>query len=328
LAPSGASHLEVNSRTQSGCSMRIRFPSNILILHLAILSLFHTMDVSPPHISVASINCNSLNMSSLGKDIHLLKIHGIVSLNTDVIFLSDIRLCNNAGVSNINEITNTLRCNPYCAYRIICNSKMNKRGVGILIKHSLPFSVLSEYRDEAENILGVCADFDGKRVTFCAIYGPNRVDEGFFNDLRECIRVLNCPYVIIGGDWNCTTSCINDDSNIDTLNMRQPPNIRHSNLFKKMCEDLEMADPYRVKFPFRQEFTYQPSDPSKKNRSRLDFFIVSNNLIEKINRCYISPTVQNKMFDHRAIHICLKPKPTMIRVPTISRDLLKDPDID
>ncbi len=176
--------------------------------------------------------------------------------------------------------------------------------------------------------MGICADFDGKRVAFCAIYGPNRVDEGFFTDIRECIRVLNCPYVIIGGDWNCTTSCINDDSNIDTLNMRQPPNIRYSNLFKKMCEDLEMTDPYRVKFPFRQEFTYQPSDPSKKNRSRLDFFIVSNNLIEKINKCYISPTVQNKMFDHRAIHICLKPKPKLIRVPTISRDLLKDPDID
>jgi hypothetical protein len=95
-----------------------------------------------------------------------------------------------------------------------------------------------------------------------------------------------------------------------------------------MCEDLEMADPYRVKFPFRQEFTYKPSDPSKKNRSRLDFFIVTNNLIERINKCYVSPTVQNKMFDHRAIHICLRPKPTTVRVPTISRELLKDPDID
>ncbi len=157
------------------------------------------MDALPPQISVASINCNSLNMSSLGKDNHLLKIHGIVSLNTDVILLSDIRLCNSAGVSNINEITNTLRCNPYCAYRLISNSKRNKRGVGILIKHSLPFSVLSEYRDEAENIVGVCADLDGKRVAICAIYGPNNVDEGFFNNLRDCIRVLNCPYVIIGG---------------------------------------------------------------------------------------------------------------------------------
>jgi hypothetical protein len=34
------------------------------------------------------------------------------------------------------------------------------------------------------------------------------------------------------------------------------------------------------------------------------------------------------MFDHRAVHICLKPKPKLIRVPTISRDLLNDPDID
>jgi hypothetical protein len=89
-----------------------------------------------------------------------------------------------------------------------------------------------------------------------------------------------------------------------------------------------LSDPYRTKFPFKREYSYQPSDPSKKNRSRLDFFIVSNHLIEDINKCYISATVQNKMFDHRAVSICMKPKPKLIRIPTVSRELLKDPDLD
>jgi hypothetical protein len=113
-----------------------------LVLHTLIYLSYLTMYPPAPLISISSINCNSLNMSSLGMDNHLLKVHGIVSLNSDIIFLSDIRLCNTAGTSNLSLVNNSFRCNPYCAYKLIANSKMSKRGVGILIKNSIPFSVL------------------------------------------------------------------------------------------------------------------------------------------------------------------------------------------
>jgi hypothetical protein len=38
--------------------------------------------------------------------------------------------------------------------------------------------------------------------------------------------------------------------------------------------------------------------------------------------------MQNKMFDHRAIFVCFKDPPKVIKQPTISRDLIKDPDIE
>jgi hypothetical protein len=95
----------------------------------------------------------------------------------------------------------------------------------------------------------------------------------FFVVLEECIRTLNCPNVVIAGDWNCTVSCLNDDSNIDVLNMRQPPNIRHSNLLKKLCEDFDLMDPYQAKYPLKQEFTYQPSDLTKKIDLGLTFLL-------------------------------------------------------
>jgi hypothetical protein len=110
--------------------------------------------------------------------------------------------------------------------------------------------------------------------------------------------------------------------------MRNPPNLRHSLLLKKLCEDLEMSDPYRVKFPNRKEFTYRPSVILKTNRSRIDFFITSNYLTEQIRKCFISNSLLNKLFDHRATHICFKKQVTGIRTPTISREILKDPDID
>jgi hypothetical protein len=162
----------------------------LLSLHLFYLSIYRIMNApvppnpsTAPKISYAAINCNSLNMSTLGSDNHLLKIHGIVSLKTDIIFLSDIRLCNSSGTSNISAVTESFRFNPYCAYRLISHSNSNKRGVGILIKHTLSFSVLDEYRDEDNNVLGILIDFEGKRVALCAIYGPNRVHEPFFTDL-------------------------------------------------------------------------------------------------------------------------------------------------
>jgi len=219
-------------------------------------------------------------------------------------------------------------CNPYCSYRFFGNSKASKRGVGILIKHTLPFTVLDEYRDEEDNVLGLLVDFEGKRLSICAIYGPNRVQESFFTDIRTCLAQFNNRDIIIGGDWNTTVSCANDESNIDILNMRNPPNLRHSLLLKKMCEELELSDPYRVKFPNRKEFTYRPNVVLKTNRSRIDFFITSNHLTERIRKCFISNSLQNKLFDHRATHICFKKQTTGIRTPTISREILKDPDID
>ncbi len=117
--------------------------------------------------------------------------------------------------------------------------------------------------------------------------------------------------------------------NDDIINMRTPPNMRHSTLLKNLCQELNLADPYRVKFPHRKEFTFVPKDTTKSNRSRIDFFVVSKNIIGKINKCSIMPNMQNKMFDHRAVLICFKDPPkVIIKQPTISRELLKDPDLD
>jgi hypothetical protein len=55
---------------------------------------------------------------------------------------------------------------------------------------------------------------------------------------------------------------------------------------------------------------------------------VSNNLIDQIKKCSISPNLQNKMFDHKAVHLSFRAHSKIIRTPTISRSLLNDPDID
>ena len=281
-----------------------------------------------PKITISSINCNSLNMSTLGSINHKLKVYGITKLASDIILLSDIRLCNAAGVSNTSAITDSFRINPYGSYRLISNSKMNKRGVGILLKNSIPFLVLREERDGEDNILGLRLSLEGSEFCILSVYGPNNVHPAFFTDLNAVIRRLGPSPFIIGGDWNCTVSTLNGELNHDTLHMRQSPNIRHSVLLNNLCRELEASDPFRVKFPNKIDFTYFPSDPLKKNRSRIDFFITSNCLTSQIKKCLISPNLQNKSFDHRGITICFKDPPRIIKQPTLSRALLRDPDLE
>jgi hypothetical protein len=50
--------------------------------------------------------------------------------------------------------------------------------------------------------------------------------------------------------------------------------------------------------------------------------------VEKIKNCYIENAKQNRLFDHKAMTICFKPPPKVIRQPTISREILKDPELD
>jgi hypothetical protein len=130
---------------------------------------------------------------------------------------------------------------------------MNKRGVGILIKRNTPFAVLDQRRDTEENILVLRVQHTGTNAIFYVgcIYGPNKHEPRFFESLRRLLHDAGAAPVLLGGDWNCTVSCENARHNPDIVNMHNPPKKRHSELLKSLCDDLDLADPYRVKFPKR-----------------------------------------------------------------------------
>jgi hypothetical protein len=73
-------------------------------------------------------------MSSSGKYNQFHKIYGITKLRSDIILMSDTRLCNRNLVSAEDDIKKLFLNNPYGQYNAWFNSTQNKRGVGILIK--------------------------------------------------------------------------------------------------------------------------------------------------------------------------------------------------
>jgi exonuclease III len=292
----------------------------------------HNLDFLPiefPKITITTINCNSLNMASVNKQTRIRKIYGITSLKTDIILLSDIRLCNKNGSCDMNFITNIFAVNPYCSYKLHHQSKSNRRGVGILVKKSLNFSCLGEERDlDTDNYLLLRDRINDLTVIIGSVYGPNDNNPNFYARLKTSIQNLGNFPAVLGGDWNATYSCVPLASNMDILNMQALPNINNSRKIKEICEDLNMSDPFRVLFPKKLEYSFAPWGNTRPNRSRLDFFIISNSIVPQVNKCWIKPHVQSRLFDHKAVVLGFCAVPAASSRPNISNKILSDPDID
>jgi hypothetical protein len=148
-----------------------------------------------PALSFSAQNCNSLNIST-NCEKQLKKLHAIISLGTDVIFLSDIRISNN---NNISDLENVFRYNNTCQYDFVFNSSLNMRGCGILINRRLDYSITDTFKDANENILSVTLSLDSYLFRAVSVYGPNVNDRTFFTDLNNILqRDRHIPTVLSG----------------------------------------------------------------------------------------------------------------------------------
>jgi exonuclease III len=305
-------------------SQRKKRYTPLLFLILVYLCTMHSNYFSNENLTISCINCNSLNMSNSAKWNQCIKIYGIAKLKSDIIFLSDVRLSNKNLVSASDDVSKLFLNNPYEKYVAFFNSSKNKRGVGILIKNSLQAEVLRQIRSEDENILLLEIRIKGTVCACISIYGPNNNDPLFFETLNRIINSCDVP-VIAGGDWNCTYSSSPLEQNIDCLNMRRPPNLNHSNKLEELCNTHDMSDPFRFLYPDKLEFTYVPRTPNAINKSRLDYFIISDCLLDSVSDCVVAPNVQSKLFDHKAVEINFnKPVPVGKKTLAISNKELDD----
>jgi exonuclease III len=219
--------------------------------------------------------------------------------------------------------------NPYTKYKFFFNSSKNKRGVGILIKNDLQIEILEQRNSECENVIALHIRLAGTEILLVSIYGPNSNDPEFFNFLTNLYANFSNIPVVCGGDWNCLFSTNNIESNIDCINMNRLPNANHSARLKILCDTFNLTDPFRFLYPDLVDFSYVPRNNLQLNRSRLDFFIISDSLLPGLSDCSISPGFQNKLFDHKAVKMIFNQKnlPVPGR-PTISNKELNDELLD
>jgi exonuclease III len=104
--------------------------------------------------------------------------------------------------------------------------------------------------------------------------------------------------------------------------MQDVPNASNSKKIKELCTAHELSDPFRALFPNRCDFSYVPYGTVRKNCSRIDFFLVSVDVMQNVENCFIKENTQSKLFDHKAITLDFnKSKPPSSR-PNITNNIL------
>ncbi len=278
---------------------------------------------SYPDLTYSIQNCNSLNISTVCQK-QISKIIAITALCTDIIFLSDIRL--NANSKQVEKIKKMFIYNPTHSYDAYFHSSKNRRGVGILISKKLSYTVEKFYRDTDENILGLILKIDDFSLRAFSIYGPNHDDKNFFKEIDSFLSQDREIATVLGGDWNSTYSTAAAEDNIDIRNMRNPPSTNRSAWLREVCARRGLSDPFRALHPNLRDYTFVPSG-GRNNRSRLDFFLIYDELIPRIRSCSIKETQQIKLLDHKPVLLDFTRNKYKSR-PFINHTILSNPRTD
>ncbi len=116
----------------------------------------------------------------------------------------------------------------------------------------------------------------------------------FFSDLTSKLTALKVKYpsssLIMGGDFNeAPDSCYD----------RFPPrygNITSNKIINDLCSNLSLVDVYRFLHDDISSFTWFKPDLTQK--SRIDFWLISDNLLSFVRSCNISTA---PLTDHAGI---------------------------
>jgi Reverse transcriptase (RNA-dependent DNA polymerase) len=137
-------------------------------------------------------------------------------------------------------------------------------------------------------------------ISIISIYGPNDNNAEFYSDLDNILSNITCEKKILGGDWNSTWDSSPPDSNIDVINMRNLPSISRTNRVLRIAEKYSLIEPYRYFYPNRRDYTYIPNAAANTNRSRLDYFLISESLTNTLSDAGILTEKLSTLFDHKA----------------------------
>jgi exonuclease III len=276
-----------------------------------------------PNINFMCQNVCSLNISKPSKRTHS-KIVSLTNCGNDIIFISDTRLNSDIQIAGVNNIQKKLQ---FLGYSLYHNSSKNNRGVAILLSNKLAYTVTEEYKDESCNILLLKLKMGTTDITVGSIYGPNEDDIEFYDQLRATVNRFNSDFVVIGGDWNATVDGRNNRNNLDILNTASIPSVRRSGWLNELMNACNLIDPYRYFFPDTPEFTYVPFAANATNRSRLDYYLISERLIEQCVNCRIPHNLSSLLFDHKPVFLYFR-RSNPYKREVLNDVILKDVDID
>ena len=172
----------------------------------------------------------------------------------------------------------------------------HSKGVCILIHPSLRSKIDYVFKSNTGRMVLITMEFNSPKLSLCNVYAPNNQSEQL-NFLQELNNVLidksELSTLIVGGDWNCTLTKKDKVGGA----VWKPSNYR--NLLLTTMEAFDLVDIQRVRSQLRK---YSYVSKALKLKSRIDFFLVAQNLTRFVKKSDIYPSVAP---DHQAIYMSL-----------------------
>ena len=171
----------------------------------------------------------------------------------------------------------------------------NSRGVAILFNNTFQFNLKSTICDPEGRYIFLDISINDKSYSILNVYGPNNDEPNFFELLKIKLEQVNNENIIIGGDFNVV-----QDYDIDTLNISNKQNTKSNECISKLKDDLDLYDPWRHYNENSKIYTWHNS---RNQHSRLDYFLVSPNIINQTFSTAIKPGYRS---DHSLVIMNIK----------------------
>ncbi len=152
--------------------------------------------------------------------------------------------------------------------------------------------MLTEAKDEAGRIICIETLINGVKVILCNVYAPNKEDPGFMNKINKIIGDKE-GQIILAGDFNQVM-----DGVLDKSQYKGPSIPRDRAALHMLTEDIGLTDIWRLVNPTQREYTF--FSHCHKSYSRIDFFLVSNSIIDQVVDCKIGAIV---LSDHATVEL-------------------------
>ena len=180
---------------------------------------------------------------------------------------------------------------------IFSHGTNNARGVAILIRKKAPIKVIHQMTDQEGRMAIVQTKIENNEINLVNLYVPNTDYPKFFTNTFEHVANIKSSNSIIGGDWNLVLNIEKDKKG-----GRQKTHPK-STLTVKTYMDVDfMTDIWRFQHPETMKYTWGLTNRNKIYE-RLDFFIVSDEIVDNITYSDIAPAF---ISDHAIPYIIYK----------------------
>ena len=167
----------------------------------------------------------------------------------------------------------------------------NSRGVSILFRKNLAYTINEHISDPGGNFTISDLTVEENRFTLINLYGPNKDNPTFFENIINVADRIGNASLIICGDFNTV-----QNEKLDYFNYKTINNKKSHEKILQIKENYCLTDPFRDANPSLRRYTWRKKSPIKQ--ARLDYFLVSQDLLPSVNKTTIEGSYRS---DHSMI---------------------------